>query len=60
MMRQLVQDPEAQEAIAADVRSQAVLGLGALADRDSARKTVEMLEDAQPVVRLAAAACVLK
>ncbi len=59
LMRQLLDDPDAQADIAADVRAQAAFGLGELSGAEPARRLSAMLEDAHPAVRLAAAAAVL-
>lgn len=59
-IRELLNDEQARESAAAEVRAQAAVGLGYVASASSAERLATLLDDPDPIVRVAAASAILR
>lgn len=59
-IRDLLADEKSRQRAAAEVRAQAAVALGYVASEPAAKRLADLLEDADPIVRVAAASAILR
>lgn len=59
-IRDLLSDEKARQRAAAEVRAQAAVGLGVVDSKDAAQRLTALLDDTDPIVRVAAASAILR